>query len=128
MGLYVRRSFNGRVQRFAARYRAVYAADTGCVKYKLMNDYSAAWPFWGGRDIGLCHDDDPALPAEVAAAARSWAAQFNELFDHEYGWPNRAIALAHREEGERLFAEVGRLLPDHDVSFHYWEHAYRDVR
>jgi len=96
--------------------------------YKLMNDYSAAWPFWGGRDVGLCHDDDPGLPAEIKAAARSWAAQFDEFFNHEYGWPTRAMAIAHREEGERIFREVQELIPEHEVEFQYWEHAFRPFR
>jgi len=98
------------------------------VQYKLMNDYSAAWPLWGGRNSGLCPDDEPVVSAETTAAARSWAAQFDQLFDHEHGWPSRAVALAHREEGERIFAEIQHSHPDHDVTFQYWEHEYRDIR
>lgn len=96
------------------------------MRYKLMNDYSAAWPFWGGKEgAGLCAEDDPALPDDVAVAARVWAAQFNELFDYQHGWPNQVAALAHEAEGERLFGAVRRALPADEVTFHYWERAFR---
>ena len=98
------------------------------MQYTLMNDYTVTWPFWGGRGIGLCLDEDPVLPNGISAAARSWASQFNEQFSHEDGWPNRAIAIAHREEGEPIFREAQRLLPEHDVTFQYWERAFRDIR
>jgi hypothetical protein len=102
--------------------------DTEPVHYKLMNDYSAAWPFWGGREgLGLCADGDPALPADVAAAARSWAAQFDELFDHEHGWPDRGIAMAHEAEGQRIHTAIQNLLPEDDVVLRYWERSYRKV-
>ncbi|MCY1718698.1 hypothetical protein OVA26_17315 [Microbacterium sp. SL62] len=42
--------------------------------YRLINDYSADWPFWGGKEgAGLCADDDPDLSEEIATAARAWA-------------------------------------------------------
>ncbi|WP_336631135.1 MULTISPECIES: hypothetical protein [unclassified Microbacterium] len=93
--------------------------------YKLMNDYSAGWPFWGGRDIGLCADDDPILPAELAAECRRWAAQFNQDFDVEHGWPTARIAAEHEAWGGRLYDAVRRALPDDEVTFHYWERAHR---
>ncbi len=97
------------------------------MQYRLMNDYSADWPFWGGKEgAGLCADDDPVLPAETAAAARVWAAQFNELFDWQYGWPDAATAVAHEEEARRLFEEVKRALPGDHVVLQYWERAYRE--
>lgn len=101
--------------------------DTCLMQYRLMNDYSADWPFWGGKEgAGLCGDGDPALPEEIATAARAWAAQFNELFDWQQGWPSAAIAAAHEEEASRLYAEVKRALPDDKVILHYWERAYRE--
>lgn len=93
--------------------------------YKLMNDYSADWPFWGGRDIGLCADDDPILPADLAAECRRWAAQFNEEFDVEHGWATARIAAEHEAWGRRLYDAVRRALPDDEVTFHYWERAHR---
>jgi len=94
-----------------------------------MNDYSADWPFWGGREgLGQCADDDPRLPAATAEAARAWAAQFNELYSWESGWPDRAIALAHELEAHRLLAEVQRSLPDDRVVLQYWEKNVRSTR
>lgn len=97
------------------------------MQYRLMNDYSADWPFWGGKEgAGLCADGDPDLPEATAAAARAWAQQFNELFDYQQGWPTAAIAAAHEEEARRLYAEVKRALPDDQVVPQYWERAYRE--
>ncbi|MBD3757204.1 MAG: hypothetical protein IE924_03775 [Microbacterium sp.] len=97
------------------------------MQYRLMNDYSADWPFWGGKeDAGLCADGDPALPGSTAAAARAWAAQFNESFDWQHGWPNAAMAVAHEEEARRLYEEVKRALPNDQVALVYWERTYRE--
>jgi hypothetical protein len=94
-----------------------------------MNDYSADWPFWGGREgMGLCADDDPRLSAATAEAARAWAAQFNELYSWESGWPNRDIALAHELEAHRLRADVQQSLPDDHVVLQYWERNVRSTR
>ena len=96
------------------------------MQYRLMNDYSADWSFWGGKGgAGLCADADPALPVETATAARAWASQFNELFDWQQGWPNAAIAAAHEAEGKRLYDEVKRALPGDEVVLQYWERSYR---
>lgn len=91
-----------------------------------MNDYSAAWPFWGSRDIGLCADHDPHLPAELAAECRAWAARFNENFDPESGWPSPHIAAEHEAQGRRIFEQVRRALPEHEVVFRYWERSHRE--
>lgn len=97
------------------------------MQYRLMNDYSADWPFWGGKDgAGLCADGDPALPVETATAARAWASQFNALFDWQHGWPSAAIAAAHEEEGRRLYDEVKSALPGDEVVLQYWERTYRE--
>ncbi|GAA2983191.1 hypothetical protein JOD63_000712 [Microbacterium terrae] len=104
----------------AAEGCAQVCVDTGRVRYRLMNDYSADWPFWHG---GLCADGDPALPDDLAADARAWAAQFNDFFSYEHGWPDQAIASAHEAEGVRLFHEVSRALPEHTVELQYWERA-----
>lgn len=97
------------------------------MQYRLMNDYSADWPFWGGKEgAGLCADGDPDLPEEIATAARAWAAQFNALFDWQHGWPDAAVAAAHEAEGKRLYEDVGRALPGEQVTFEYWERSYRE--
>lgn len=82
------------------------------MQYRLMNDHSADWPFWGGKEgAGLCADGVPALPEATAAAARAWASQFVDLFNWQHGWPNAAMAAAHEEEVRRLYKEVTRALP-----------------
>lgn len=92
------------------------------MRYKLMNDYTVDWPFWGGVDNpGLCHDNDPKLPAAIASAARLWAAEFNAFYENATGWPNRPIALAHAGECERIFNEVKLSRPEDEIEFDYWE-------
>jgi hypothetical protein len=93
-----------------------------------MNDYGALWPFWGGDGVGNCGPGDPELPVELANAARAWAARFNDLFDEEAGWPDRATADSHRSEGGRLSVAVQAALPEHEVTFDYWERRVRDTR
>lgn len=96
------------------------------MRYKLMNDYSADWPFWGGVEgSGLCRDDDPTLAPDLTEEVRAWAAQFNDSFDWQFGWPDEATATAHRAEGERLFRAVVAALPNDAVTFDYWETGYR---
>jgi hypothetical protein len=95
------------------------------MRYKLMNEYSVGWPFWGGRKgAGLCAANDPKLPEEVSIAVLSWAAQFNAFYDFETGWPDAMMAAAHHAEGERIFKEVQRLLPEHQLVFQYWERRF----
>ncbi|MFH8252596.1 hypothetical protein ACH3VR_19675 [Microbacterium sp. B2969] len=96
------------------------------MRYRFFNDYGALWPFWG--DGGLCADGDPRLPAGLEREVRDWSAQFERLFDWQYGWPDRATAEAHRAEGERLSREVQRALPDDTIVFRCWETSYRGAR
>ncbi|MFB8147268.1 hypothetical protein ACFC1W_11060 [Microbacterium sp. NPDC056003] len=93
------------------------------MRYRLSNDYGARWPFWAAD--GLCADGDPALPPELEREVREWADQFEQLFDWQHGWPDQATADQHRAEGERLYDEVQRALPDDTIAFHYWEITYR---
>ena len=95
------------------------------MRYRFFNDYSAGWPFWG--DDGLCAEDDPALPPELKREVKDWADQFERLFDWQHGWPDKATAEAHRHEGERLYAEVQRALPNDTITFRYWETGYRNA-
>ncbi|MDQ1123456.1 hypothetical protein [Microbacterium trichothecenolyticum] len=96
------------------------------MRYRLMNDYSVDWPFWGGEeDPGLCADGDPSLPTDLAVAVRAWAARFNAKFSWEHGWPDEETAAFHRAEGELLHRKVKEALPGHDVALMYWETAVR---
>lgn len=96
------------------------------MRYKLMNDYGADWPFWGGIEgFGLCADDDPVLPSDLTEELRAWAAEFNRLFDYRYGWRNEATAYAHQIEGDRLYRAVCAALPNDTVTFDCWEMSYR---
>lgn len=87
--------------------------------YRLMNDYTVQWPFWA--DGGAREDGDPVLPAPLADAVRAWAALFNAKFDFMRGWPNVAVARQHEAEGQRLYEEASRALPDDSITLHYWE-------
>ena len=94
-----------------------------------MNEYSVDWPFWGvHQEVGPCADDDPLLPATTTGAVRAWAAQFNELYSWESGWPNKDIALAHELEAHRLLEDVQRSLPDDQVVLQYWEKNARSTK
>lgn len=91
--------------------------------YRFANDYGARWPFWAAG--GLCAGGDPALPPQLERDVREWVNQFEQLFDWRQGWPDQATADGHRAEGERLYDEVRRALPDVTITFHYWETSYR---
>ncbi|PPF56454.1 hypothetical protein C5B94_03270 [Clavibacter michiganensis] len=92
--------------------------------YRLMNEYSVAWPFWG--DDGLAADGTPALPQRIDAAVRDWAAGFNQSYSWEHGWPNPAAAREHAEQGRRLHAIIEKLLPPDDtVTLDLWETTHR---
>jgi hypothetical protein len=93
------------------------------MRYRFFNDYAAGWPFWDNG--GLCADGDPALPPQLERDVRDWAAQFERLFDWQHGWPDKKTADAHRAEGDRLYAEIQRALPDDIIAFRYWETSYR---
>lgn len=43
--------------------------------YRMMNDYSADWPFWD--DEGQCRDGEPTLPPRLDTDVRTWAADFD---------------------------------------------------
>jgi len=102
------------------------ALPLSAMRYRLMNDYLADWPFWGdGEDAGLCAAGNPALPADLEADIRAWAACFNDQFSREYGWPEEETAAAHKVEGERLHRCVQRALPEHDIVLNYWEKSVR---
>lgn len=95
------------------------------MRYRLMTDYSADWPFWGGKgDAGLCADGDPALPEETAAAARAWSSQFNELFDWQRGWAQCHDSRRPRSGGKSALRK-GQALPGHEIVLQYWERAHR---
>ena len=96
------------------------------MQYRFSNDYGGRWPFWGNG--GLLSEGDPALSSDLERDVKNWADEFERLFDWQHGWPNRAIADAHRAEGDRLYREVQHALPDDTVTFHYWETLYRHAR
>jgi hypothetical protein len=53
------------------------------------------------------------------------SARLNENFD-ESGWPSPHIAAEHEAQGRRIFEQVRRALPEHEVVFRYWERSHRE--
>ena len=92
----------------------------------MMNDYAAWWPFWG--DDGGCPDRDPALPPQLAADVRAWAAHFERCYSHETGWPSETAADQHRRRAAELFQAVKSVLEvqGHSVELVLWETGDRD--
>ncbi|MBF4629601.1 hypothetical protein ITJ42_00035 [Clavibacter michiganensis subsp. phaseoli] len=96
------------------------AMKSSAMHYRLMNEYSVAWPFWG--DDGLAADGTPSLPPRIEAAVRDWAAGFNGSYSWEHGWPNATAAREHAEQSRRLHAIIEKLLsPDDTVTLDLWE-------
>lgn len=95
--------------------------------YRLMDEYSVAWPFWG--DEGLTAEGTPPLPPRIDRAVRDWAAAFDAGYSWEHGWPDRTTAREHAEQGRRLHAIIETLLPPGDtVTLHLWETTHRGGR
>jgi hypothetical protein len=44
----------------------------------------------------------------------------------ESGWPSPHIAAEHEAQGRRIFEQVRRALPEHEVVFRYWERSHRE--
>ncbi|MBA8817500.1 hypothetical protein FHX48_002605 [Microbacterium halimionae] len=93
------------------------------MQYKLMNASGASWPFWA--EDGVCGYGDPVLPPELEAEVTKWVAQFEQHFDDDEGWPDKATAIAHRAEGERLLLAIDDVLPADIITLDYWETAHR---
>ncbi|MFD2340485.1 hypothetical protein ACFSM7_09135 [Clavibacter michiganensis subsp. tessellarius] len=97
------------------------------VHYRLMDEYGVDRPLWG--DDGLCPDGTPELPPHVEEAVRAWAAVFQEGFEWDRGWRDRAVAREHAAQGERLLAILERVLgPEDTVELVYWETDRRTGR
>jgi len=109
----MKRSFTGEGPPASAVHRSL--VKNRRMRYRFFNDYSAGWPFWD--DHGLCAEGDPALPAGLERQVKDWADQFEQLFDWQHGWPDKATAEAHRDEGKRLYAEIQRALPNDSITF-----------
>ena len=89
---------------------------------RLMNDYTVELPLW--VDDGLMDENALALAAELEAGLRAWAANFNQGFTVDGGWPSAQVELAHRAEAERLLTELQRALPEHTITLAYWENRH----
>lgn len=95
--------------------------------YRLMDEYGVDRPLWG--DDGPCPDGTPELPPHVEEAVRAWAAVFQEGFEWDRGWRDRAVAREHAAQGERLLAILERVLgPQDTVELVYWETDRRTGR
>ena len=87
-----------------------------------MNEYGVNWPLWGDTDNYPYQPGVLPLSEQLTADLLAWAANFNEHYDHEYGWPSEAIAEANFDEGHRLAAELqGELQGDYRVMIALWE-------
>jgi len=88
--------------------------------YRLMNEYGVLWPFWA--DVGKCGPGQPDLPPRVEAAVRAWAANFNDRYSWESGWPTEGEAREHASQAQRLVEILAGLLPEVDsIELDLWE-------
>ena len=78
------------------------------------------WPFW--TEDGLSPSGRPELSDRLNAEVLAWAADFNDGYSWEPGWPTEAAARIHERQANRLLQAVERELDPEDlVSLHYWE-------
>lgn len=89
---------------------------------RVINEYGVNWPLWGDMEnypyqLGVLPMSD-----QLTVDLLAWAANFNERYDHELGWPSEAVAEAHFDEGHRLAAALqGELGSTFVVELGLWE-------
>lgn len=89
---------------------------------RLINDYGVRWPLWGDMENYPYEVGAPQVSEELTAAILAWAANFNEYYDHEHGWPDAAKMEAHFDEGHRLAADLqGEFGERYQVRLALWE-------
>lgn len=90
------------------------------MQYRLMNEYGVDWPFWD--EDGQCAVGVPRLPLALATEVSAWAAEFNDHYGVDAGWPTERAARVHERQAHRLLRLVERALPEGDtVVLGLWE-------
>jgi hypothetical protein len=88
--------------------------------YTLGNDYGITWPIWS--DEGQVPFGTPSFSANLQREVIAWAAEFNDNYLPEAGWPTEKAARTHHRQGERLRLLIERELAEGDaVILRYWE-------
>lgn len=91
-----------------------------------MNEYTVEWPLWGDTENYPYQLGVLPLSEGLTADLLAWAANFNEHYDDEHGWPSGSIAEAHFDEGHRLAAALqGELGDAFEVQLGLWETNHR---
>jgi hypothetical protein len=91
-----------------------------------MNEYAVSWPLWGHAENYPYQRGVLPLSDELTADLLAWAANFNEHYDHEHGWPSEAVAESSFDEGHRLAAALqGELGDAYMVQLGLWETNHR---
>ncbi|PFG42078.1 alpha/beta hydrolase family protein [Isoptericola jiangsuensis] len=89
---------------------------------RLMNDYGAGWPLWGKLPTHV----ERRIDDDLRERLRTWAATFQDHFDHEVGWDSPDVASAHLADGERLADDLRAVFPTPwTVRLDAWEHGKR---
>ena len=92
------------------------------VTVRLMNDDGGDWPLWPKRALELPAIVEDAVDEALGARLRAWAATFDRHYHYLHGWDDRAVAAAHRAEGESLRDALAAVLPEPwRVELDYWE-------
>ena len=87
---------------------------------KIMNDYTVAWPLW--NETGPARRNEFPLSEGLARRLERWARCFNDHFDPEAGWDDRALKDSHRIEALKLRDQVSvDLGPGYTVTLDLWE-------
>lgn len=88
-----------------------------------MPDRRASYPHRSCRHPGPALADwRRFVGQERNAEVLAWAADFNDGYSWEAGWPTEAAARIHERQAHRLLQAVEReLAPEDLVSIHYWE-------
>ena len=89
-------------------------------RIKIMNEYTVAWPVW--NEPGETERDDLRLSESLVQRLERWARSFNDHFDWETGWDDRALTEPHRLEAHELHRLVSAELgPEYRVLLDLWE-------
>ena len=92
---------------------------------RMFNEYTLDWPFFGPE--GALGQDEFPLPPDLSCRVLAWAADFNEHYSWETGWPSVEHRSAAHQEGQELAREVQEAVgPDVEIRFEFWETAVDD--
>ncbi|MEX5720012.1 hypothetical protein [Geodermatophilus maliterrae] len=91
---------------------------TGTEQVKLMPDYGAAWPLWGGG--GMCDAEELGLSPALAARLRAWQDLFDEHFSYDGGWDGPSAQERFATLARQLVRDLEAELPGTTVVLDDW--------